>query len=42
MKMRCISGEEGVQSLEDIHKGVCGAHSSWCLIVGKAFRHRFY
>jgi hypothetical protein len=28
MMMRCISREEGIQLLEDIHKGVCGSHSS--------------
>jgi hypothetical protein len=28
MMMRCISREEGIQFLEDIHKGVCGSHSS--------------
>jgi ribonuclease HI len=42
MMMRCISREEGIQLLEDIHKGVCGSHSSWHSIIGKAFRHRFY
>jgi hypothetical protein len=42
MIMRCISKEEGSQLLQDIHSGVCGAHSSWCSIVGKSFRHRFY
>jgi hypothetical protein len=28
MMMRCISREEGIQFLEDIHKGVCGSFSS--------------
>jgi hypothetical protein len=42
MIMRCISKEEGSQLLQDIHSGVCGAHSSWRSIVGKAFRHEFY
>jgi hypothetical protein len=42
MMMRCISREEGIQLLEDIHKGVCGSHSSWRSIIGKAFRHGFY
>jgi hypothetical protein len=27
---------------EDIHKGVYGSHSSWHLIIGKAFRYEFY
>jgi hypothetical protein len=42
MMMKCISKEEGIELLEDIHKGVCGSHSSWCSITGKAFRHGFY
>jgi hypothetical protein len=42
MMMRCISKEEDIQLLQDIHNRVCGAHSSWRSIVGKAFRHRFY
>jgi hypothetical protein len=42
MMMRCISKGEGIQLLQDIHSGVCGAHSSWRSIVGKAFRHGFY
>jgi hypothetical protein len=40
--MRCISREEGIHLLEDIHKGVCGSHSSWRSIIRKAFRHGFY
>jgi hypothetical protein len=42
MMMKCISKDEDNQLLQDIHNGVCGAHSSWCSIVGKAFRHGFY
>jgi hypothetical protein len=42
MMMKCVSREEGIELLEDIHKGVCGSHSSWRSIVGKAFRHGFY
>jgi hypothetical protein len=42
MMMKCISKDEGVQLLQEIHSRVCGAHSSWCSIVGKAFRHGFY
>jgi hypothetical protein len=42
MMMQCISKEEGIQLLEDIHKGVYGSHSSWRSIIRKAFRHRFY
>jgi ribonuclease HI len=42
MMMNCISKDECIQLLREIHNGVCGAHSSWRSIVGKAFRHGFY
>jgi hypothetical protein len=42
MMIKCISREEGIQLLQDIHSGVCGSHSSWRSIIGKAFRHDFY
>jgi hypothetical protein len=42
MMMKCISREEGIELLEDVHKSVCGSHTSWCLIVGKASMHGFY
>jgi hypothetical protein len=42
MTMRCISREEGIQLLQDIHSGVCESHSSWCSIIDKAFKHGFY
>jgi hypothetical protein len=42
MMKKCISREEGIELLEDIHKGVCGSHSSWRSIVGKVFMHGFY
>jgi hypothetical protein len=42
MMMNCISREEGIQVLQDIHSGVCGSPLSWCSIIGKAFRHGFY
>jgi hypothetical protein len=28
MMMNCISSEEGIQLLQEIHSGVCGSHSS--------------
>jgi hypothetical protein len=28
MMMNCISREEGIELLEDVHRGVCGSHSS--------------
>jgi hypothetical protein len=27
--MKCIFIEEGIEQLEDIHKGVCRSHLSW-------------
>jgi hypothetical protein len=42
MMMKCISKDEGIELLREIHNGVCGAHSSWCFIVGKASGHEFY
>jgi hypothetical protein len=42
MMMKCISREEGIQLLQDIHSGVCRSHSSCRSIIGKAFRHGFY
>jgi hypothetical protein len=40
--MKCISREEDIQLLQDIHSDVCGSHSSWHSIIGKVFRHGFY
>jgi hypothetical protein len=42
MMMQCISREEGIQLLQNIHTGVYGLHSSWRSIIGKAFRHDFF
>jgi hypothetical protein len=42
MMMRCISREEDIQLLQDIHSGVCESHLSWRSIIGKAFKHGFY
>jgi hypothetical protein len=42
MMMRCISREECIQLLWDIHSGICGSHSLWCSMIGKAFSHIFY
>jgi hypothetical protein len=39
--MKYISREEGIELLEDVHKGICGLHSSCRSIIGKALRHRF-
>jgi hypothetical protein len=42
MMMRCISREEDIKLLQDIHSGICGSYSSWRSIIGKAFRNGFY
>jgi transposase InsO family protein len=42
MMMKCISREEDIWLLEDVHRGVCGLHSSWRSIIGKAFKYGFY
>jgi hypothetical protein len=42
MMTKCISREEGIQLLQDIHSSVCGSHLSWHSIIGKAFNHCFY
>jgi hypothetical protein len=42
MMMKCISREEDIQLLHDIHSALCESHSSWGSIIGKAFRHGFY
>jgi hypothetical protein len=42
MMIKCISREEGIQLLRDIHSGICGSHSSRCSIIDKTFRHGFY
>jgi hypothetical protein len=42
MMMKCISREEGIQLLQNLHSGVCRSHSSWRSMISKAFRHGFY
>jgi hypothetical protein len=42
MMMKCISREEGIYLLQDIHNDICGSHSSLWSIIGKAFIHEFY
>jgi ribonuclease HI len=40
--MKCVPREEGKGVLEEIHKGVCGNHTSSRTLVSKAFRRAFY
>jgi hypothetical protein len=39
---KCVSRKEGKDILEEIHKGVCGNHTSSRTLVSKAFRRAFY
>ena len=39
---KCITQDEGVQLLSDIHLGICGNHAGASTLVGKAFRSGFY
>jgi len=39
---KCISQDEGVRLLSDIHLGICGNHAGASTLVGKAFRSGFY
>jgi hypothetical protein len=40
--MKCVPREEGKDILGEIHKGVCGNHTSSRMLVSKAFRRAFY
>ena len=39
---RCVSQEEGIKILREIHQVKCGHHASSRVIVAKAIRHGFY
>jgi hypothetical protein len=34
---KCVSQEEGMKILEEIHAGTCGNHAASWTLVGKAF-----
>jgi len=40
--MCCITRQEGIKLLEDIHSGACGHHTTPRALVGNAFRQGFY
>jgi hypothetical protein len=40
--MKCISQEDGIEILREIHEGECGHHAAARSLVAKAFRHGFY
>ncbi|XP_020153512.1 uncharacterized protein [Aegilops tauschii subsp. strangulata] len=42
MKLKCISQEDGLMLLAEIHGGVCGSHPGSRALVGKDFRQGFY
>ena len=39
---KCITQDEGVRLLSDIHPGTCSNHAGASTLVGKAFRSDFY
>ena len=39
---KCITQEDGVKLLLEIHSGSCGNHAASRTLVGKAFRDSFY
>jgi len=40
--LKCISQDDGIKLLDDIHAGSCGNHAASRMLVGKAFRAGFY
>jgi hypothetical protein len=36
--MKCVTTEEGLDILREIHEGVCGNHAASKSLVGKAYR----
>ncbi|XP_021307541.1 uncharacterized protein LOC110431980 [Sorghum bicolor] len=40
--LKCISQDDGVKLLDDIHAGSCGNHAASRTLVEKAFRAGFY
>jgi hypothetical protein len=40
--MKCVRTEEGREILQEIHEGACGNLAASRMLVGKAFRSRFY
>ena len=42
MLLKCISQDDGIKLLDDIHAGSCGNHAASRTLVGKAFRAGFY
>jgi hypothetical protein len=39
--MKCVTTEEGLDILQEIHEGMCGNHAASKSLVGKAYRAGF-
>ena len=42
VKLKCITREDGLKFLAEIHGGICGPHIGARTLVGKAFWQGFY
>jgi hypothetical protein len=40
--MKCVTGEDGYDILQEIHEGVCGNHAASRMLVRKAYRASFW
>jgi hypothetical protein len=40
--LKCITQEQGIQLVKEIHSGMCGSHIAARALAGKAFRQGFY
>jgi hypothetical protein len=40
--LNCITQEQGIELMKDIHSGMCGSHIAARALAGKAFRQGFY
>jgi ribonuclease HI len=40
--MKCITEDEGLQLMSEIHAGICGHHPGARMLVGKAYRQGFF
>jgi hypothetical protein len=40
--LKCITQEQGIELMKEIHGGICGSHIAVRALAGKAFRQGFY
>jgi hypothetical protein len=40
--LKCITQEQGIELMKEIHGGMCGSHITARALAGKAFRQGFY